>query len=284
MLTRQVDAFVGKDYQQAHDWPTTPTRTCSGSPGSWRTPSARPWRPGCRRAGHRPAPAARPRRPGSAMSGPASRRAALLVADDSTTCWPRSLAGAAAAARPGAQPVRSGRRWRARGRLVPSVRDYPHVAEPVRLRIPAPGWTRALQRLGRAADMTIEVPKDFAGRRLVRRGAAAGPARAGGDHRARRLARPGPRCSVALPRLALGRGGPGGPGRRQPRSAFQVSGWIGCRRAAFPTEQVYGPTLEPSLRLVTCGGGFDRATRKLSGQCHRLRRPPSVAVARGAPR
>jgi streptogramin lyase len=28
----------------------------------------------------------------------------------------------------------------------------------------------------------------------------------------------------------------------------------------FPTEEVYFPTLEPELRLVTCGGSFDRST------------------------
>jgi hypothetical protein len=30
-------------------------------------------------------------------------------------------------------------------------------------------------------------------------------------------------------------------------------------KTAFPTDLVYGATLEPSLRLVTCGGEFDRA-------------------------
>ncbi|WP_433787115.1 class F sortase [Actinomycetospora sp. CA-101289] len=30
---------------------------------------------------------------------------------------------------------------------------------------------------------------------------------------------------------------------------------------AFPSERVYGPTAGPSLRLVTCGGAFDRSTR-----------------------
>lgn len=29
---------------------------------------------------------------------------------------------------------------------------------------------------------------------------------------------------------------------------------------AFPTEAVYGPTAAPELRLVTCGGAFDRRT------------------------
>jgi hypothetical protein len=28
---------------------------------------------------------------------------------------------------------------------------------------------------------------------------------------------------------------------------------------SFPTQEVYGPTTEPELRLITCGGAFDRA-------------------------
>jgi len=33
------------------------------------------------------------------------------------------------------------------------------------------------------------------------------------------------------------------------------------RKSEFPTEAVYGPTVEPVLRLVTCGGDFDRDRR-----------------------
>ncbi|MGH9011808.1 MAG: class F sortase, partial [Acidimicrobiia bacterium] len=29
---------------------------------------------------------------------------------------------------------------------------------------------------------------------------------------------------------------------------------------AFPTDEVYGPTPGPTLRLITCGGSFDRRT------------------------
>jgi hypothetical protein len=42
--------------------------------------------------------------------------------------------------------------------------------------------------------------------------------------------------------------------------AFRVSGTQRVPKVEFPTDLVYGPTLEPSLRLVTCGGSFDRAT------------------------
>ncbi len=30
---------------------------------------------------------------------------------------------------------------------------------------------------------------------------------------------------------------------------------------AFPTRQVYGPTPDTALRLITCGGSFDYARR-----------------------
>ena len=40
---------------------------------------------------------------------------------------------------------------------------------------------------------------------------------------------------------------------------FQVRSTQHVAKTAFPTDLVYAPTLEPSLRLVTCGGEFDRA-------------------------
>ena len=40
---------------------------------------------------------------------------------------------------------------------------------------------------------------------------------------------------------------------------FRVSTVRTFPKSAFPTEEVYGPTPLPELRLVTCGGPFDRA-------------------------
>lgn len=42
---------------------------------------------------------------------------------------------------------------------------------------------------------------------------------------------------------------------------FRVSGTRRVPKREFATDLVYGPALEPSLRLVTCGGRFDRARR-----------------------
>jgi LPXTG-site transpeptidase (sortase) family protein len=42
---------------------------------------------------------------------------------------------------------------------------------------------------------------------------------------------------------------------------FEVVGATRVAKDAFPTEQVYGPTPDRQLRVITCGGEFDSATR-----------------------
>ena len=42
--------------------------------------------------------------------------------------------------------------------------------------------------------------------------------------------------------------------------AFEVTGTARYAKAAFPTEAVFGPVTGPVLRLITCGGDFDRAS------------------------
>jgi hypothetical protein len=144
-------------------------------------------------------------------------------------------------------------------RSVRSYADVADVAEPVRLRIPAAGVDTPLVRLGRAADGSIEVPARFD----VAGWFAEGP----------RPGQPGP--AVVLGHVDS-RTGPAVFYRvaALPRdaqvivdradgstAAFRVSGTQRVPKLEFPTDLVYGPTLEPSLRLVTCGGSFDRATR-----------------------
>jgi hypothetical protein len=41
---------------------------------------------------------------------------------------------------------------------------------------------------------------------------------------------------------------------------FRVTGAERAPKDAFPTDHVYGPVPHPELRLITCGGDFDRAT------------------------
>ena len=42
---------------------------------------------------------------------------------------------------------------------------------------------------------------------------------------------------------------------------FRVTGSLQVPKDAFPTEEVYGPTPDAELRLITCGGEFDRSVR-----------------------
>jgi sortase (surface protein transpeptidase) len=43
------------------------------------------------------------------------------------------------------------------------------------------------------------------------------------------------------------------------RSRFRVSSFEWVSKSAFPTQRVYGPVVAPVLRLITCGGAFDRS-------------------------
>lgn len=42
---------------------------------------------------------------------------------------------------------------------------------------------------------------------------------------------------------------------------FRVTAVVAVGKDEFPTQLVYGPTDLPTLRLVTCGGSFDRSTK-----------------------
>ena len=48
-------------------------------------------------------------------------------------------------------------------------------------------------------------------------------------------------------------------------STFVVNRVARFDKEAFPTVDVFGPTLDPELRLVTCGGSFDFARRSYRG-------------------
>jgi len=140
-----------------------------------------------------------------------------------------------------------------------SARTYPTVAVPVRLRIPALHVNSPLQRLDREPDRTVAVPDraDVAG-----------------------WYERGPRPGQAGPAVILGHvDSHTGPGvflnlSRVPRGAvvlvdradgstvtFRVTNVKRVLKTRFPTDLVYAPTLQPTLRLVTCGGSFD-ATRR----------------------
>jgi hypothetical protein len=140
-----------------------------------------------------------------------------------------------------------------------SARTYPQVAAPLRLRIPALRVNSALQRLGLQADGTVAVPKrpDVAG------WYEAGP-RPGQDGPAVILghvdSRAGPGIFFDLVRLP--RGAVIEVDRADGSTAtFRVTRVSRVAKTRFPTDLVYAPTLEPTLRLVTCGGSFDESRR-----------------------
>jgi sortase (surface protein transpeptidase) len=138
-----------------------------------------------------------------------------------------------------------------------SARHYTITGRPVAIRIPSIGVTSSLQALGRNPDGTVEVPHDWdvAGwyEKSARPGAP-GPAIVLG-HVDSRL---GPAVFYRLSELRRGdevlvkqRGGK--------EIAFVVERVEQHDKEAFPTDAVYLPTLQPTLRLVTCGGTFDHS-------------------------
>lgn len=129
---------------------------------------------------------------------------------------------------------------------------------PGRLRVPAIGVDSALERLRIDAAGALTPPKDFAKAGWYVDGTPpgdVGPAVVAGHVDSR----DGPAVFFRLRELQAGdtieviRGG------RTVR--FTVTGTAWYPKSAFPTAKVYGPTPDRQLRLITCGGVFDRSSR-----------------------
>lgn len=141
-----------------------------------------------------------------------------------------------------------------------SVRTYAEVAAPTRLRIPAIDLTTPpLEELGRAADKTIALPS--------------APERAGWFGGGPRPGAPGPAVVIghvdmdSAPAVFF-RLREVVPGQRVyvdradgSTATFRVTRVKQVAKSDFPTDEVYAPDLDPSLRLITCGGAYDRANR-----------------------
>ncbi|WP_436521532.1 class F sortase [Actinoplanes sp. HUAS TT8] len=138
-----------------------------------------------------------------------------------------------------------------------SEQTFPEVAEPVRLRIPALGVDSPIQGLGLREDGEVEVPATVGVAGWYRLGARPG--------------QPGPAVILGhvdsktepgiFARLS---GVTVGTEVRVDRSdgttaTFRITGVSQVAKVRFPTDLVYAPTLDPTLRLVTCGGSFDRS-------------------------
>jgi sortase (surface protein transpeptidase) len=133
------------------------------------------------------------------------------------------------------------------------------AAPPVRIRIPAIGVSAAVVRLGLNRDGTLQVPADFGVTGWFTDGPApgeTGPAVITGHIDSRR----GPAVFYRL--HALRRGDRVAVERADGTTVqFAVEGSAQYPKRAFPTEAVFGPSPDPLLRLITCGGTFDRSTR-----------------------
>lgn len=139
-----------------------------------------------------------------------------------------------------------------------AVREVARAPVPVRVRIPSLGVDAPVGPVGKAADGTVEVPT-----RWEDVGWYDGGARPGEDGPAVLLghvdSEAGPAVFARLPQA------PPGTVVEVVGDDGTVTRWRVDRteqhpKTRFPTEAVYLPGLRPELRLVTCGGAFDRAT------------------------
>jgi hypothetical protein len=136
-----------------------------------------------------------------------------------------------------------------------SARTYPTVAAPARLRIRALHVDSTIEPLGLRGDGTVAVPEDTDVAGWYEHGprpGQPGPAVILGHVDSRT----GPGVFVKLRTVRPGTlihvdRSDGGTVLFRVRKVSQVS------KTSFPTDLVYAPTLEPTLRLVTCGGRFD---------------------------
>jgi Sortase domain len=130
---------------------------------------------------------------------------------------------------------------------------------PVRLVIPAIGVATGLTRLGLEPDGAMAVPDDFQEAGWFAQGPAPGqpgPAVIAGHVDSKS----GPAVFYRLRELRAGQAvliqrADG------TRLRFVVEAARSYPKAAFPTAAVFGPVTGPVLRLITCGGTFDRASR-----------------------
>jgi sortase (surface protein transpeptidase) len=138
-------------------------------------------------------------------------------------------------------------------------KQWPQQPRPVRLVIPAIGVSAPVIGLGRKRDGTAQTPRSaretgwfVPGPEPGEKGAAVvighvdsrrGP---GVFYHLRALTR-GDRITVVL--------------RGKRRLRFVVTGAREAPKSRFPTNLVFARTDRPTLRLVTCGGRFDRSKR-----------------------
>jgi LPXTG-site transpeptidase (sortase) family protein len=191
------------------------------------------------------------------VRGPVSLAAGVVLAVTLTACGSTAAGSAAAPPRASDPAATPSRAHSPAADQFKSVRTYTTVPPPTRLRIPAIDVTTPpLDQLGRIpADKSIALPTK--------------PDRAGWFKDGPRPGQPGP--AVVIGHVDMDHGPavffrlremkPGeavyvdradGSSQR-----FTVTAVRQVAKSDFPTVDVYGPDLQPSLRLITCGGQFD---------------------------
>ena len=165
---------------------------------------------------------------------------------------PATLAGSFDA--PGAPPRPAGFEV---GGLPQRVAAPGATSKPVRLEIPASGVSTPLLRLGLEPDGAMQVPTDFARAGWFAEGPA--PGQVGPSVIAGHVdSKTGPAVFYRLRDLR-----PGDPVLVEradgSRLRFLVERSRSVLKRTFPTQDVFGPVPAAALRLITCGGEFDRA-------------------------
>lgn len=191
---------------------------------------------------------------GLAGAGVATIGYAILAQSHAPTPVP-AAAGRVAPQAPGTPLGTPGPR---RQVMAPPASQPAGASIPTAIDVAAIGVSSALSVLGLSPDGTLAVPSSFG--------------RAGWyEHSAQ--------CGQAGPTVVLGHvdsyTGPGvffRLGALRPGDSvvlrcangdserFRITGVREYQKAAFPSMEVYGPTMLPTIRLVTCGGRFDHAS------------------------
>ena len=151
----------------------------------------------------------------------------------------------------------------------PVVREAPAISgapgngavapDPVAVSVPAVGLSSSLVDIGVDATGALVPPADYAQAGWFADGVApgeVGPAVLAGhvDSRA------GPAVFFRLEEIPVG--SPVLVSRADGSTlTFQVTRVAEYPKSAFATAEVYGPTVDAQLRLITCGGEFDRSRR-----------------------
>ena len=137
------------------------------------------------------------------------------------------------------------------------IQPNPDAGDPIRVRIPEIGVDADVIDLGLNPDRTLEVPQDyeqtgwFTGRSIP---GEPGPSVIAGHVDSTT----GPAVFFRLRELE--EGDFVFVDRTDDLTAlYRVNSAVQAEKTSFPTEQVYGPTVDPTLRLITCGGRFDHS-------------------------